>query len=423
VPKPAAVLDRRRAIDAALAAPFAQQALRVEYTTYTMRAENTGRSRVILSLDADLPVRGAEDQTADVVFVVRDMRDGRVAASGTDTMALPEGASDGGSAGHGTYRVHFDVPPGSYMMRTVVREPGGLIGSADRRLDVRGISGPGVTASDVILTTAAGSLPVRARAYSEDGVSGLLETYARSAEQLSAVEATVSLVPAGSDRPVTTVRAEPEAPVSDGAGFVRRVKFALPLSGVSPGPYVARVRVASGRESVADLSREVDVVEGHAPAAAPPHEAAGPAGDAPAIRPLEILNGDFVREARRGLRQSLSPAAGRATRGFDAFAASDFPAAEVELAAALKADRPNAAVAFVLGWAHEAAGAHREAIGAWRAAAAIDPLMVPAHLALADAYLRIGEPALAAQAVRAGLSALPDSTELRAKLAEIDRKR
>jgi hypothetical protein len=48
--------------------------------------------------------------------------------------------------------------------------------------------------------------------------------------------------------------------------------------------------------------------------------------------------------------------------------------------------------------------------------------MVPAHLALADAYLRIGEPALAMQVLQAGLAALPDSPELRAKLAEIERK-
>ena len=48
---------------------------------------------------------------------------------------LPEAAADGSATGRGTYRVHFDVPPGSYLMRAVVREPGGLVGSADRKLD------------------------------------------------------------------------------------------------------------------------------------------------------------------------------------------------------------------------------------------------------------------------------------------------
>ena len=144
-----APLDRRRAIDAALSAPFVQQALRVDYTTYTLRSETTGRARVVLSLEADLPVKSDRNQTADVVFVVRDSQDGRVAASGTDTMPLPAEPTKAASSGVGTYHVHFELPPGSYIMRTVVREPGGLIGSADRRIDVRAFSGPDVTVSDL----------------------------------------------------------------------------------------------------------------------------------------------------------------------------------------------------------------------------------------------------------------------------------
>ena len=45
VPRDSAPLDRRRAIDFALAAPFVQQGLRVGYTTYTMRSDTTGRAQ------------------------------------------------------------------------------------------------------------------------------------------------------------------------------------------------------------------------------------------------------------------------------------------------------------------------------------------------------------------------------------------
>ena len=48
--------------------------------------------------------------------------------------------------------------------------------------------------------------------------------------------------------------------------------------------------------------------------------------------------------------------------------------------------------------------------------------MVPAHLALADAYMRMSERALAEQAIRAGLTALPNSAELQAKLSQIQGK-
>jgi VWFA-related protein len=404
---------RRDAIDAALAAPFAHQGLRVDYSTYAMRSDNAGRARVILSLEADLPLRDGPNGAADVVFVVRDLRDGRVVASGTDTMPLPSDAASGSVTGVGRYRVHFDVPPGSYVMRTVVREPGGLVGSADRRLDVRGFSGPDVTVSDVMLASASGALPVRARVYSQDGLSGFLEAYARTREQLLDLHVTATLVSA-SGTTGASVRGELAEPMSDGSGMTRRVTFALPLNGVAPGPYVARIKVTAGGETIADLTREMDVVDGTAPVPPPP--------PAPELRPRDVLESDFVKSTRAAMRGSKQPSAAQATRGFDLFELADYPAAATELAAAFAADTTNAPLAFVLGWAYEGAGDHRHALGSWRAAAALDPKLLPAHLALIEGYIRLSERALAMQATRAGLAALPESPELKAKLTELQRQ-
>ena len=163
------------------------------------------------------------------------------------------------------------------------------------------------------------------------------------------------------------------------------------------------------------MSRDVDVHPGSAPAPSAVAERELP-------RPGDVLDGDFVKKAQSQLRQATTPAAIHAVKGFDHFARADYAAAAAELAQAMKLDQTNAATAFVLGWAYGSAGADRDAIGAWRAAAAIDPKMVPAHLALADAYLKLRQPALAAQALRAGLVALPDSVELQAKLMEIDKR-
>lgn len=414
VPRPGA-LDRRAAIDGALAAPFAQQALRVDYTTYTLRADNPATARVFLSLDAELPIRDATHQAADVVFVVRDVRDGRVVASGTDTMPLPATASSGGTTGSSTFRVQFEVPAGSYLMRTVVREPGGLVGSADRKLDLRLLAGPDVTVSDVILGASGTALPVRARAYTEGGLSGTIETYGRSADQLQRLAVTAALVSADGSNAVQTVRGE-LGPIADARpGVMRAATFTFPLAQVPPGAYIARVKVSDGAETLADVSRGVDVFAGTAPApaAVPP----------PEVRPTDILNGDFVRSTRAALDQSGSPAAQIARQGFEAFARGNYRSAVERLTEAMRLDQTNAAVAFVLGWACEAQGDHRAAIGAWRAAAATDPHMLPAHLALAEAYLRLSQPALARQALRAGLQALPDSPELRTRLAEIDKGR
>jgi tetratricopeptide (TPR) repeat protein len=299
------------------------------------------------------------------------------------------------------------------MMRTVIREPGGLVGSADRKLDVRGFSGPDVTVSDVVLGSAAGGLPVRARAYTQDGLSGIVEAYGRSAEQLRDVVVTASLTPVDADQMVTTFRADVADAISTGNGLMRRATFAAPLTGVAPGPYVTRVKVTAGGETVADLTREVEVVAGTAPPPPPP--------SAPDLRPREVLDSEFVRPTRAAMRASTRPGAARAVKGFDLFERADYPAAAAELAEALASEKDCAPIAFVLGWAYEGAGDHTHAIGSWRAAATIDPKMLPAHLALVEAYIRISQPALAAQAVKAGLAALPDSPELQAKLAQLQR--
>jgi VWFA-related protein len=400
--------DRRRAIDAALAAPFSQQALKVSYTTYVLRSAATGHASVLLSLDADLPLTGEHRDSADVVFVVRDAHDGRVVASGTGTMPLPDRPAPGAYLGKSTYRVQFSVPPGAYLMRAVVREPGGLLGSADRRLDVRDVAGPSVAASDLVLGSANGALPVRAQAYTRDGLSGLLEIYGRAPEQLARVSVAVSLGPengAGAQ----TFDATIDEPESVPGGAVRRARFSVPLAGVAPGAYVARARVRDGQEDVATVTRQLQIVEGAAPPAAAP----------PPADPRAVAQGAIFARAKGEWVTAAPALAAHATKGFDLFTRGDFAAAAAELEQAFDANPKSAATAFVLGWAWQGAGDARKAIGAWRAAAAADPSLVPAHLAIADAYLQLSKPELAVQALRAGLAARPDSVELKTKLAQI----
>jgi hypothetical protein len=74
----------------------------------------------------------------------------------------------------------------------------------------------------------------------------------------------------------------------------------------------------------------------------------------------------------------------------------------------------------MLGWAHAAAGDDRAAITAWRNAVLTDAGLVPSYLALIDAYLRLGEPDLALQVAKAGLGVLPDSLELRDRVARLE---
>jgi VWFA-related protein len=436
--------DRRRAIDTVLSAPFVQQGLKIDYTTYVMKAPETGRQRVVLSLSAGLPLQSRPGDAADVVFVARDIRDGRVIASGSDTIPLPTSVTGKGPLGTGTWRVQFDAPPGAYLMRTVVREPGGLVGSADRRVEVRPLDGPDLTVSDLVIGSALAGLPVHPRAYSGDGLSGVIEAYARSQTQMDRLAVRIELRDAA-DTARTSLSAEVEPPIKEDTGLMRRAAFTMPLDGVPPGHYVAHAVVTARGEVVAERTRQVEVLAGHAPAAS------ADAASSKAASPVEVTGGDLARRylaaLQDGARGTTTASAARyavdgqwerveaelarladatsaipqALRGFALFVREDYSGAAGALRTALDADPQNALTAFFLGWAEEGAGDSRAAIGSWRNAARLDPTLVSAHLALAEGYLRLAEPALAAQALKAGLAALPSSAELQSRLQEIER--
>ncbi len=441
----ASVSDRQRAISSVLGAPFVQQGLKVDYTTYLLKSDAPGQQRVILSLSAQLPVQSSSTDRADVIFVVRDVRDGRVVASGSDSMPLPLASQPGATLGAGTWRVQFPLPAGNYLMRTVVREPGGLSGSADRRIDVRALDTPNVAVSDLILGSQATALPVRALAHTEDGLTGLLEAYARVATQLETLSLTVTVRTTDGKEAKASFTSPLAAPVSDGSGFVVRAPFAIPLPGLEPGAYVVHATLVSGGAILAERTRFVDVAAGTA-GPAPTRPTPTPA---PAVAPKAIVEGQLgqalIAELLERSRDSALAAAAEdaargqweraeaaVTKGADAdfvvqsirglarFVREDFPAAVVAWTHAQSTRPDHALTAFFLGWAHDHAGDTRAALTSWRGAAHLDPLMVSAHLALAEGYLKLQQPALARQALRAGLEVLPNSAELRQRLLQIE---
>jgi VWFA-related protein len=410
--------SRRVALDAALAAPFGQQGLRVEYTTYqTHGADNS--ERVILALESELPVHTGDDPAnADVVFVVRDARSGQVAASGQDTIALPSSNDPGRASGTGAWRVQFPLTPGDYLMRCVVREPGGLMGSADRQFTVRALGGPDVSASDLILGRPGPNLPVRADAYTGDPLTGTLRLFARNDAQLEGVTVRLDLLDLtgldGTAAPVGGAGVTADTRNVDGQ-VLRDVFFELPLTRVAPGDYIARAEVRSRGELVTSLRRQVRVIAGRAPATA----AAGASAEAPASDAASsAIAGSLVAAAAAS---PDDPVARQAANGVAALKSGRYAEAVTLLSAAFDANPKNGAVAFVLGWAQRGAGNMTAAVSAFRNAALTDPASIPAHLALADTYLAMNAPALAVQALEAGLAKVPNAIEL-TRLLEAIRK-
>jgi VWFA-related protein len=457
-PAPSAA-DRRRAIEAALHAPFTQQGLRVEYTTYVGQSEHSGFQGVAVSLESELPVAApsANDAFADVVFVVNDVKTGQVLANGSDRIALPHQTAVGSVAGLGTWRTRFDLPAGDYVMRCVVREPGGMTGSADRQFSVRSLGGPDAAATDLILGTPGERLPVRTLAYADEVLGGAVRVFGRSEAQLAGLTATLDLLSLsaasddGAERAARTVRGSvSDSHLSDQGGITRDVAFTVPLADLPAGDYVAHVIVRAGGELVADRRRQVSIANGARPA--PPVETASDeviASSATARRPRDILKGNVVKEivdeagrsdisvvhqaaaeassgrwsralAMLGPAPATDPGASQ-LRALAHIDSEDYAGAVSDLGETFRARPADARMAFVLGWANVGAGNDVAAASAFRSAAFLDPALVPAHLALAETYMRLNQPALAAQALEAGLAKLPQSLELKRMLESIKR--
>lgn len=266
-PSPAA---RRRAIDTAFAAPFPEQSLPVEFTTYGLRGSAAGAEKVVLAIAADIPVRADRRHAdTDAVFVVQDARTGRVAASGTHVLSL-QPPSDGALTVAGICRIQVEIPPGAYVARAVVREPGGLVGSADRRFDVRDADGPGINASDLIVGSYRDALPVRVRTSAADVLTGTLEIYGRTVDELRDVAVRVEFVPIGGDSPVTAIHADLLDVTPSARGASRVALIEMPLSNVTPGQYVVRASVQSAGRTAATRTREIEVVTALAGASVAP---------------------------------------------------------------------------------------------------------------------------------------------------------
>ncbi len=437
--------DRRRTIDAALRAPFSKQDLRVEYTTYTLRGSAPDVQRVIVSLAAELPVAAADEEAADVVYVLRDVQTGKVAASASERIFLPAAKNTGAITGTGFHRVQFELPAGTYLMRAVVREPGGLVGSADRRFQVHALNGPDVSASDLVVGSSESTgLPVQAVAYASEVLTGVFELYGRTEAQLDALTVVVDLVPVQGGPPALSSHAELQSIKSMSAAVSRPARVEFPLSGIAPGEYLMRATVRDKRDTVTELLRDVTVRAGTRPAPAPA------AAASTRFDPLAVLHGTVVQhlveaiETRvkgSALAAAAHAASGRnwsavvtmlpspssapedsALRGLAAFARADYGAAIAALRDAQRDGAHDAALAFVLGWAHSAAGDDPAAVTAWRNAIVGDAAHVPSYLALIDTYARLGHPELALQVVHSGLRTLPDSPELLDRLARLERR-
>ena len=252
---------RRRAIDTALAAPFPEQGFPVEFTTYVFRGSSPGAEKVVLAIAADVPaVQDTQSGTTDVVFAVQETTTGRVVSSGTHTLVRDPRHADDSNNVSGTCHVQFEAPPGQYIARVVVREPGGLVASADRRFDIRDLDGTALSASDLVVGSQQHALPVRLRTSAADVLTGTMELYGRADDVLRDVDVGVELSPIDGDAPLRRTRADLLAIGQTDRGARRTALIEMPLAETRPGRYIVRAKVAVNGVTTATLTREIEIV-------------------------------------------------------------------------------------------------------------------------------------------------------------------
>jgi Flp pilus assembly protein TadD len=271
-------------------------------------------------------------------------------------------------------------------------------------------------------------------------LTGILELYGRTASQLEGLSVMTDLVPLDGTPPAISASAELQSVEEANDGPKRAAAVALPLIHVTPGEYIVRATVHRGGDTIAEVLRDVSVQ----PADWTPASPAAPA----LFEPLAVLRGDLARSliaaldarARGGALERAAHAAnagqwpaidpalaapaansvdGLILRGIAAFARADYTPAATAFRAARDGGCTDPALAFVLGWSLAAAHDDRAAVTAWRSGVLLNPASIPPYLALADAYVRLGQPMLARQVVESGLEAVPGSPELRERLAQL----
>ena len=318
-----------------------------------------------------------------MVFAVQQARTGRVVAGGTDTLKLPETRQNEAASVGGICRVQFEVSPGDYIARVVVREPGGLVGSADRRFDVRDLEGPDLTASDLVVGSLLDPVPVRLRTTAADVLTGTLEIYGRTVEQLRDIDVRVELSSIGGNAPVMVAEVDLLDAQQDDRGATR-VALIPCRSRTS-----RRAAMPSGRRSGRRHNPFGNDARGrdHDGSTADHHRARLQHGS---FEPEALLNGDVVRRYLDTVRRAAPTLA----RAVDFAAAGSWNrsrggrraptprplacAAWLGSRAAITTRRRrcspprsnmtkrSAALAFFLGWAHSVARGPAQAISAWR---------------------------------------------------------
>ncbi len=436
-----------------LRSPLVATDLPIRVATYTFRADQPGRLKVMIAAEVDRSASPAG--AAALGYFVVDSR-GRLAAS--ELGQKLEAAGPVGGAWQPVTQAVI-VEPGVYTLKLAVVDSDGRRGSVEHTFRAALQSAGQLRFGDLLLAEVRPEMtpPVRPVVRPELATSALhayLEVYSEAAPQLEAATATLEVA----TEPNGVALERSPLPLGAVEGGDRRVgEGSVPVVLLPPGEYVARAVVSVEGRPVARVTRPFRIDR-----AAEPSPADRAAGTLPGV-PAAIVAGavgpfrsesvleprvlgffldrlpaeaaaslaavrpaiDAAREARFGEaeaaldrldQQAAASPLAAFLRGVVLLARGELEPAAGQFRETLRRSSEFLAAAFYLGACYAAGGRDREAVGAWQTALVTESDAPFIYTLLADARLRLGDGEGALEILREARQLWPASDDVTVRL-------
>jgi VWFA-related protein len=447
-----------------LRSPAANTELPMRLSTYTFRDSAPGKVKVILAAEID-PESMDKQLDLAIGFVIFDQV-GKPVLSGQERKIY-----SANSDLPIRYELAVAVDPGTYRLRIAAVDMAGKSGSVEREVAAFGMSNHEFALGDLILSSVRDGRGNDLRApvvlqVTDGQLATYTELYTNKPGALDDTQVVFEIADTADGPTLQTSKAEIRERTDQ---TMRQALAVVPVGALPPGRYIARAIVTRGEKHIGKLTRPFNVTARRADLSAVARsakadaEVGGAKADATgaleatraamtgvvvSVRPSvfrreDVLTPEMLRAAYEVIDKnhpSVKAATARARsgkiegtammaleagdqnagsmlRGIELLMKGDLNPAANQFGVALR-NAPDVPIAsFFLGACYAAAGRDKEAVSAWERARAANLQLPVLQLVIADAWLRLGQPADALEPLRAALERQPQDDNIRRNLA------
>jgi len=410
----------RESVFSALATPLPVSGLPMRVATFSLQGPETGK--VQLLIHADVGADYSSPRAVALGYVITDGQGRVVESRAADARLVPV---MNGVPSPLQFAGGASLPPGEYQLKMAIAEGdrvgtiehtlrAGLVDAGPLRLSDLMVGGPSGTEADLARPTVGHSVLFgRVHGYVEaygDGAAALKARYevASSEDGEAILSDAVSPIMAGGSRAIFT-----------------RV---MPVRQLPPGPYVLRVTLTSGDDTVRSLRRSFEVARppvlmtsasAAAAVASAPGDVYLPLNDALLSRAFN--RADASRRATvQAFRERVAPSARSAfDRGVAFFASGDYARAEETFKRAIDVESDNTPLMAYLAATFAAAGHDQQAAGAWHTSLINGSDLPQIYEWLADTLMRTRELAEARAILEEAIAKWPGDSRFAKQVAMV----